>query len=114
MSQSSFNWLGEAWKAVDGNSSPDYDTHLSCVHTDAAPSWWQIDLGAEVAVSRVQLQNRRDPNADRLSGARVYVGGDRCEGYLSAGDDRSCPMSGRHACGHDQVRLNSIIDFIPI
>ena len=58
-------------------------------------------------MSRVRLQNRRDPNADRLSGARVYVGGDRCEGYLSAGDDRSCPMSGRHACGDDQVRLNS-------
>eukprot|EP01048_Picozoa_sp_COSAG05_P006310 COSAG05_NODE_405_length_10177_cov_2.310776_2_plen_218_part_00 len=32
--QSSVNWLGEAWKAVDGEYSSEYDAELSCTHTD--------------------------------------------------------------------------------
>ena len=112
VTQSSFNWLGEAYKAVDGNDSADYDKDLSCVHTDNAegsPSWWQIDLGAEVAVDHITIQNRRDPNAARLDGARVFVGGGLCEGYVD-GDEPGgrCAMSGRVACGDDSSKYKGI------
>jgi hypothetical protein len=116
VTQSSVNWLGEAFKAVDGNDSADYDADLSCVHTDNAagvPSWWQIDLGVEVAVDHITIQNRRDPNAARLNGARVFVGGKKCEGYLDdEGAGGGCAMSGRHACGDDVSKYTGISEAV--
>eukprot|EP01052_Picozoa_sp_SAG31_P050844 SAG31_NODE_11797_length_997_cov_1.448775_1_plen_113_part_10 len=44
-SQSSEGWDGSPGRAVDGNVNGAYGAG-SCTHTNASPSWWQVDLGA--------------------------------------------------------------------
>jgi hypothetical protein len=72
---------GTPGRAVDGGLSAAFSDN-SCTHTEAAgadgPAWWQVDLGAVVAVGSVELTNRGDCCDDRLVGAEVV---------LSAGPD---------------------------
>ena len=54
-----FGMNGNSWKAVDGNTDPDY-THKSCSHTEVGLSrqWWAVDLRREYSISRVVVYNR--------------------------------------------------------
>ena len=71
--QSSTGWGGVASRAIDGNTDGIYNNN-SCTHTTDQPnSWWEVDLGATLPMSRVLLYNRRDCCHDRLSNFRVSV-----------------------------------------
>jgi len=46
----------------------------TCSHTkNVYDPWWRLDLGATRTLSSVELLNRKDCCADRLSGLRVYI-----------------------------------------
>jgi hypothetical protein len=72
--QSSVAFDGEARRAVDGNTDGEYYRSNSVTHTNTeADPWWEIDLGRDVPVDRVQIWNRADGLSDRLAGAIVRV-----------------------------------------
>ncbi|TDE00247.1 alpha-L-fucosidase [Jiangella asiatica] len=73
--QASLAWGGVPERAVDGNRDGVYGGN-SVTHT-AEPSnqaWWQVDLGASAAIDTVDIYNRTDCCAQRLSDFWVMVG----------------------------------------
>ncbi|MDA1263772.1 MAG: DUF1553 domain-containing protein [Planctomycetota bacterium] len=72
--QSSTGYNGPAELAVDGNTSGVY-TDGSVTHTGTeADPWWEVDLGADVAIERIAFWNRSDGNLHtRLDGVVVRV-----------------------------------------
>jgi len=77
VSQSSTIQGAVASRAVDGNTGGEYKSN-SCTHTGGGPTWWKVDLQAEMAVSSVKIFNRQDCCMDRLVGATVTVGALPC------------------------------------
>jgi N-acetylgalactosamine 4-sulfate 6-O-sulfotransferase len=71
-SQSSEGWGGSPGRGVDGNVNGAYGGG-SCTHTNASPSWWQVDLGAVNAVTAVDVHHRTDCCQDRLVTADIFV-----------------------------------------
>ncbi|MGH3384724.1 MAG: alpha-L-fucosidase [Nocardioidaceae bacterium] len=74
VSQSSLGWGGVPERAVDGNTDGRYGGN-SVTHT-AEPSneaWWQVDLAESVPIDSVDIWNRTDCCADRLSDYWVMV-----------------------------------------
>ncbi|MBL8861577.1 MAG: discoidin domain-containing protein [Planctomycetes bacterium] len=74
-SQASTNWGGVASRAIDGNASGRWaDGGQSHTIEDRADPWWELDLGAELALDRVIVSNRTDEQfGRRLDGAVVRV-----------------------------------------
>ncbi|MFI7679211.1 alpha-L-fucosidase [Actinophytocola sp. NPDC049390] len=75
--QQSTAWSAPASRAVDGNTDGRFGAG-SVTHT-AEPSqqaWWQVDLGAVTGVSSVEVWNRTDCCADRLSDFWVLASDD--------------------------------------
>lgn len=75
--QQSTAWSAPASRAVDGNTDGNFGGG-SVTHT-AEPSqqaWWQVDLGASTALSSVDVWNRTDCCADRLSDFWVLTSND--------------------------------------
>ncbi len=74
-SQSSDYRGAAAARAIDGNTEGDYNQG-SVSHTgegDPAP-WWEVDLGAEIDLSRIVVWNRTDGEVrQRLRGARLRL-----------------------------------------
>ncbi len=71
-SQSTTAWGGPAHYAIDGNRDGVMN-HNSTTHTDlTSANWWQVDLGAEYDISRIQFFNRTN-HQSRLSNFRVSV-----------------------------------------
>lgn len=75
--QSTTHHLGaDASRAVDGNTDGNFwnnsVTHTSDTTADPAP-WWQVDLGATLPIRTVNVYNRTDCCADRLSDYWVFV-----------------------------------------
>jgi len=71
--QSSTGWDGQPGRAVDGNRDGQY-WHLSCQHTLADNNpWWAVDLGTDVAISRVVMINRADCCASRTANLQIYT-----------------------------------------
>lgn len=62
-----YSTLYPAAKGNDGIESNFFSTHA-----DPLP-WWQVDLGSNVGVSRIQIINRKDCCGDRLKNFKVYV-----------------------------------------
>ena len=59
--QSSTAFDGPARLAVDGNTDGHYFEAKSTTHTDGEDNpWWEVDLGAEMPVARIQVHNRTD------------------------------------------------------
>ena len=75
-SQSATAWGGAASRAIDGNTNRVYN-HGSISHTDGSPgNWWQVDLGSERPIDRVELFNRDGDGAEmakRLSNFRISI-----------------------------------------
>jgi hypothetical protein len=73
-SQSS-NYIGDANRAVDGNTDGTF-TAQSVTHTNAdLNAWWQVDLQQSYSINDITLFNRTDCCADRLSNFYVFVSG---------------------------------------
>ena len=72
--QSATAWGGEASRAVDGNTSDNYDSQ-SITHTpeDQPNPTWEVDLGKAIPVEKVVLWNRGGRFGYRLNGARVTL-----------------------------------------
>jgi hypothetical protein len=71
--QSSEAWGGVPSRAVDGNTSGDWNA-ASVTHTQVENQpWWQSDLGSTRTITSVQLWNRTDCCAERLSNFYVLV-----------------------------------------
>ena len=72
--QSSTGYLGDASRAVDGNTDGNYGRSQSVSHTGDEPSpWWEVDLGRELPVDEVVVWNRTDGGSDQLLGAEVRL-----------------------------------------
>jgi hypothetical protein len=72
--QASLAWDGVPSRAVDGNTDGEWGAG-SVTHT-AEPSnqaWWQVDLEAGYAIDQIEIWNRTDCCADRLSNYWVLV-----------------------------------------
>ncbi|MFL6257379.1 MAG: discoidin domain-containing protein, partial [Pyrinomonadaceae bacterium] len=64
---------GDSWRAVDGNTNGAYFSG-SVTHTNIETNpWWQVDLGAVQSLGNLDLWNRTDCCADRLSNFYVFV-----------------------------------------
>jgi len=73
-SQSSTGYLGDANRAVDGNTDGNYDTARSTTHTNQEKDpWWELDLGQDLAVDSLALWNRTDGSGERLARSRVTL-----------------------------------------
>jgi alpha-L-fucosidase 2 len=74
-SQSSEGYGGVASRAVDGNTDGNWGAG-SVTHTAAAGSpepWWQVDLQAALPIHSIQIWNRTDCCAERLTDYYVLV-----------------------------------------
>jgi hypothetical protein len=71
-SQSSEGWGGSPGRGVDGNVNGAYGAG-TCTHTNASPSWWQVDLGSTQTVVAVDVTHRTDCCQDRLVTADILV-----------------------------------------
>lgn len=67
-SQKGVGWDGVPSRAVDGNTDGNYGAG-SVTHTTepSYQAWWQVDLGRSVPVDEIEIWNRTDCCADRLS-----------------------------------------------
>jgi hypothetical protein len=73
-SQSSTDYLGDANRAVDGNTDGNYDSARSTTHTrQENDPWWELDLGNALPVETVALWNRTDGSGERLANSRVAL-----------------------------------------
>ena len=72
--QSSTDYGGEASRAVDGNTNPNYSAGKSITHTAMGDNpWWYVDLDGEFRIEQVVIRNRLDCCSERLSGAVVRL-----------------------------------------
>ncbi|KAI4891194.1 hypothetical protein NFI96_006427 [Prochilodus magdalenae] len=69
-----YDHLGAAQNAVDGDRNPDYLKN-SCSHThfDVNP-WWRVELPDIYNVTSVTITNRKDCCGDRINGAQIRIG----------------------------------------
>ncbi|MEM6963112.1 MAG: discoidin domain-containing protein [Bacteroidota bacterium] len=73
VTQSSVGWGGHPSRAVDGNVNGIYSNGSVTATTNSTNPWWEIDLGAVQDVGMVELWNRTDCCADRLSDFYIFV-----------------------------------------
>ena len=65
---------GVASRAIDGNRSGIFTTDASTTHTtDAAGSFWEVDLGSAQSIDYLQLFNRQDCCRNRLSNFQLSI-----------------------------------------
>lgn len=72
-SQSSTRSGGAASRAVDGNTNGNFSAGSVTQTNSQANAWWQVNLGATYAIDSIQLWNRTDCCANRLSNFYVFV-----------------------------------------
>ncbi|CAL8282992.1 unnamed protein product, partial [Gadus morhua 'NCC'] len=70
--QSSTSDDGDAERAIDGNSDPEW-THQSCTHTAEEKPWWRLQLPGVYRVSEIEVTNRNE-NRERLNGVEILIG----------------------------------------
>ena len=71
-SQSSTGYSLPASKAVDGKHTGDWRKDKDISHTNPESNpWWQVDLGAVYAISKIVIWNRRDCCWERLQGFHI-------------------------------------------
>jgi len=77
--QSSLHDFGTSDKAVDGNTSGNWNDQ-TCTHSAGGElnNWWKVNLDGNFAIDHVTVYNRQDCCSDRLNGAMVYAGDVYC------------------------------------
>jgi len=63
-------------KAVDGNTSGDWNAHSVSSTKKEQGAWWQVDLGSTKLIKQIHLFNRADCCIERLSYYRVSIADD--------------------------------------
>lgn len=72
--QASTGYLGDAGRAIDGNTDGDYNNARSTTHTNGEDDpWWEVDLGQEFPIEELGIWNRTDGAGDRLANTRVRL-----------------------------------------
>ncbi|MFD3947123.1 discoidin domain-containing protein [Streptomyces sp. NPDC058579] len=71
--QSTTAYGGAAGRAVDGNTDGVWANGSVTHTTEQVQPWWQVDLGEIAAVNRVEIWNRTDSCAGRLTDYYVLV-----------------------------------------
>ncbi|HAB16917.1 MAG TPA: hypothetical protein DCE44_10755, partial [Verrucomicrobiales bacterium] len=73
--QSSTDYLGDANRAVDGNTDGNYGEARSTSHTRSENDpWWELDLGAEFPVEQIAVWNRTDGGVGtRLANSKIRL-----------------------------------------
>ncbi|MEZ4771980.1 MAG: discoidin domain-containing protein [Bacteroidia bacterium] len=67
--------LGQAGNAVDGNTSGVW-ANRSVTHTldgGSAYPWWEVDLGEDYQIQRIEIWNRTDCCANRMNNMEILV-----------------------------------------
>ena len=72
-SQSSTYANASASRAVNGSTNGTFSANASSSTNSNTNAWWQVDLGATYALDSIQLWNRTDCCANRLSNFYVFV-----------------------------------------
>ncbi len=70
--QSSEGWGGSPGRAIDGNTSGQWGD-ASITHTNASPSWWEVDLRETFTIEEIVLWNRLDCCSERLTNFTVRI-----------------------------------------
>ena len=70
--QSSTSNDGDAERAIDGNSDPEW-THQSCTHTAEEKPWWRLQLTGVFRVSEIEVTNS-NVLRERLNGVEILIG----------------------------------------
>lgn len=74
VSQSSTDFLGDAARAVDGNTDGDFFKSNSVTHTrQESDPWWEVKLSAESSIDRIVIWNRTLGVENRLQGVMVQL-----------------------------------------
>jgi galactose oxidase len=82
-SQSSTGYGGISSRAVDGNTSGNYNAQ-SVTHTaNESQPWWQVDLGTSSTLTQINVWNRTDCCGARLSDWYVLVSNNPITGTLA-------------------------------
>jgi len=83
--QSATAFSGEASRAIDGNSNPDWGNG-SQTHTpeNVENPWWEVDLGSERLLERIVIHNRGSGFESRLNGFTLQVLDDNRQPVFSA------------------------------
>ena len=71
--QSTTGFGGEASRAIDGNTSGDWEENSVTHNLGDAQPWWQVDLGKVYWLDRVVVWNRTDAHGELLAGFVVLV-----------------------------------------
>ncbi|HTH49156.1 MAG TPA: DUF1549 domain-containing protein [Candidatus Limnocylindria bacterium] len=72
--QSSTSYLGDAARAIDGNTEGNRDTSDSVTHTETEnDAWWEVDLGGEFPVDEVAVWNRTGEGVEYLANTRLLI-----------------------------------------
>jgi Protein of unknown function (DUF1549)/Protein of unknown function (DUF1553)/Planctomycete cytochrome C len=73
--QSTTGHLGDALRAIDGNTDGRYEQARSTTHTETEKDpWWEVDLGGERSVETIAVWNRTDGSVgERLANTRVVL-----------------------------------------
>ncbi len=65
--------VGTASRAVDGNSDGNYANGSVTATTSSTQPWWQVDMGANYAIDKIEVFNRTDCCGTRLRGYYILV-----------------------------------------
>ncbi|MDC0314403.1 GDSL-type esterase/lipase family protein [bacterium] len=65
---------GKPERGIDGNKSSSYgDGGATHTKQDAKAPWWEVDLGAEAKIDKIQIWNRDDGLASRLNDFKISI-----------------------------------------
>ncbi|WP_246061472.1 VWD domain-containing protein [Lapillicoccus jejuensis] len=89
--QSSTGWGGDPSRAVDGNTSGNFNDN-SVTHTQyQANPWWQVDLGSSQSLSDIRVWNRTDCCSTRTTDYWVFVSNTPFDTSLSPAQQARVP-----------------------
>jgi len=71
--QSTVKYRASAERAIDGDTTSNYDHGSTSLTRDEPNPWWQLDLGKDAAVEAVEIWPGGDPGCGSLNNADVVV-----------------------------------------
>ncbi len=73
-SQSSTDFDGKPERAIDGNTSGNFQENSTTHSAQSTDPWWEVDLGKAVSIDKIVIWNRTDGNVgNRLTGAKLSI-----------------------------------------